>query len=125
MSTSSTPSAAPKIELDFGGDYVNIGSSNGEGLQSTGVGLQSPITGVFDTAQTSAADSANENGQPSKVISKGEVELLRKTRYTWTQVEKAWAIAGEELKIIGTFLAPIIEQRQRLKLNPRDRFENA
>jgi hypothetical protein len=102
VSSSSTPSAAPKIELDFGGGYMNAGSSNGGRLQSTGVELQSPITGVFDASQTSA-DSVNGNGQASKAISKGEVELLRKTRYTWTQVEKAWAIAGEELKVIGMF----------------------
>lgn len=96
VSERSRPSAAPKIELDFG-----AGMAREAGLHATGVGLQSPIAAVFDT---SAGKAVNGSGQASKVVGKAEVELLRRTRYTWTQVQTAWAVAGEELKVIGTFL---------------------
>lgn len=124
-SSTATPSTAPKIELDFGGEPTSVSSSTAARLQSTGVGLQSPITGVFDISEPLDADSRKGDDQKSPVISKGEVELLRKTRFTWTQVEKAWTVAGEELKIIGMHLVSTTEVRQSLLYLSGNRFENA
>jgi hypothetical protein len=97
-SGNTTPSTAPKIELDFG---ETAGFSGYVGaLQSTGVGLQSPIETGFTT--DISAPERKEDEQQRKRMSQAEVELLSETRYTWAQVEKAWDVAGQELKVIGT-----------------------
>jgi hypothetical protein len=97
-SGNTTPSTAPKIELDFG---EQTGFAGHEGaLQSTGVGLQSPIDEGFAT--DISGPGKKEDGQQRKRMSPEEVGLLSETRYTWAQVEKAWDVAGQELKVIGT-----------------------
>lgn len=125
VSERSTPSAAPKIELDFGDGNTSTGASAGATLQSTGVGLQSPIDGLFDSSVSAGGIAVNGNGQASKVIGKAEVEVLRGIRYTWTQVEKAWAIAGEELKVIGMCLLLLFICQWKFTRSPWNRSENA
>lgn len=96
-SASTTPSTAPKIELDFG-EHTGFAGHEGT-LQATGVGLQSPIDAGFAT--DISGPGRKEDGQQRKRMSQGEVDLLRGTRYTWAQVERAWDVAGQELKVIG------------------------
>lgn len=99
QSTGTTSSSVPKIELDFG-ERTSDTSTSGSELQSTGVGLQSPITG--ELAIKTLDTGSREDGKERQVISEAEVELLRETRFTWAQVERAWDVAGQELKVIGT-----------------------
>lgn len=99
---STTRSAAPKIELDFGEGTAEL-STHESALQATGVGLQSPITADFSARD---AELRNATGQQRCVISGAEVELLRETKFTWAQVERAWDVAGQELKVIGKHAYP-------------------
>ena len=83
-SPTTSRSAAPRIELDFG-EGTSHSSAHESALQSTGVGLQSPITGNF-SAQ-SRTESRLDDKQQRRVISGAEAELLRHIEFTWTQVE--------------------------------------
>ena len=114
---STTRSAAPKIELDFGEGTAEL-STHESALQATGVGLQSPITADFSALSTDA-ELRNATGQQRCVISGAEVELLRETKFTWAQVERAWDVAGQELKVIGKHTYPpkdIVAQVLSLRL---------
>lgn len=97
--TTTTRGAPPKIELDFGEGAAER-STRGSALQATGIGLYSPITGDV-SARPTDAELCNGNGKQPCVISGAEAELLRETKFTWAQVERAWNVAGQEVKVVG------------------------